>query len=71
MAKDDKKVWSQIMDLYKICKDGGTIIRARQCDAVMSNMPSWARTCSEDSEISSDREESQRKVMVMMENAKK
>ena len=58
VAKDDEKVWSQIMDLYKKCRDH----RARQCDAVMSNMPSWASICSEESEISSDGEEFQRKV---------
>ena len=40
VAKDDEKVWSQIMDLRKICHDGGKVIRARQCDAVMFNMPS-------------------------------
>ena len=62
--------WPEINELYKTCMDGGKIIRARQCGAVMSNMPSWASICSEESEISFDGEEFQRKVEVMMENAK-
>ena len=57
-SSDDEKVWSQIMDLHKKCRDH----RERRCHAVMSNMPSWASICSEESEISSDGEEFQRKV---------